>query len=139
MDCRDTMNLHEPRKNDLTMLSAMAAAGLTSLDAIRNVLGETERPSASDLHRLVETQLVDPDALAAFLADFFRLRLMDRTVVNTSRATAQTGSSSKSPPPWRSSCPDPRPVDRGVDESAFAGDDPALAVHDAPEPEVCGK
>ena len=57
--------------------------------AIRAVLGEAERPRASDLHRLVETQLVDPDALAAFLSDFFRLRLIDRTVVNASRATAQ--------------------------------------------------
>jgi len=88
-DRRDTMNLHEPRKNDLTMLSAMADAGLASLDAIRNVLGDIERPRAADLHRLVETQLVDADALATFLANFFRLRLMDRTVVNSSRATAQ--------------------------------------------------
>jgi general secretion pathway protein E len=83
------MNIHETRRNDGTMLAAMALAGLAGAEAIGGVLGEVVAPRAADIHRLVETQLVDADALAAFLASYFHVRLLDRTLVNAARAGAQ--------------------------------------------------
>lgn len=71
------------------MLAAMAQAGLAAPEAIAGVLGEATAPRAADIHRLVETQLVDADALASFLASYFHVRLLDRTVVDAARAGAQ--------------------------------------------------
>lgn len=83
------MNLHEIRRNDASMLAAMAQARLAGADAIAGVLGDVAAPRASDLHRLVETQLVDADALAQFLSGYFRVRLLDRAAVDGARASAQ--------------------------------------------------
>jgi len=83
------MNVHDPRRTQMPVLEAMAAAGLASAEAIGAVLGTMAHPRAADIHRLLEAQTVDPDALAGFFADSFGLRLLDRTIVNRSRASAQ--------------------------------------------------
>lgn len=72
------MNIHDPRHTDQPILGAIAQAGLASLAAIRTVLGDMDNPRAADLHRLVEAQLVDPDALAALLARYYGVGLIDR-------------------------------------------------------------
>ena len=59
------------------MLEAIADAGLAGLGAMERVVGAGGVTRASDLHRLVDAQLVDADALAAFLASRYGVRLLD--------------------------------------------------------------
>lgn len=75
------MNIHDPRPTNQPLLATIAQAGLASLDGIRAVLGDIEEPRAGDLHRLVEAQTVDPDALAAHLAQRFGIGLLDRDML----------------------------------------------------------
>lgn len=72
-----------------SLLSAMAEAGLANGENIRSLLGENGAPRATDLHRLIEAQIVDADALAGFLASYYGLRLLDRVQLADCRPTAQ--------------------------------------------------
>lgn len=72
------MNVHDPRSGQRPLLAALAEAGLVDSAAMLKALGTTAIRGSSDLHRLVETQLVDADALAAFLSAFYGVRLLGR-------------------------------------------------------------
>ncbi|TPN45881.1 type II/IV secretion system protein [Mesorhizobium sp. B1-1-4] len=68
-----------PQLTDLhSLLSSMAGAGLASREATRGLFGESTASRASDLHRLIEAQIVDADALAGFLSSYYGVRLLDR-------------------------------------------------------------
>ncbi|MFC3726964.1 GspE/PulE family protein [Neoaquamicrobium sediminum] len=71
------MNIHDPALQGRAMLEAIADAGLAGLGAMDRVIGAGGVTRASDLHRLVDAQLVDADALAAFLASRYGVRLLD--------------------------------------------------------------
>lgn len=71
------MNIHDPALQGRAMLEAIADAGLAGLGAMERVMGAGGVTRASDLHRLVDAQLVDADALAAFLASRYGVRLLD--------------------------------------------------------------
>jgi len=84
------MNLIDLRRGDASLTAAMAAGGLASSEALRGILGDAPTLRASDLHRLVEAEIVDADALATFLAAHYGLRQIDRAALNGAVATAQT-------------------------------------------------
>ncbi len=72
------MNVHDPRSQQRPLLAAIAEAGLADSAAMVKALGAAGIRGSSDLHRLVETQLVDADALAAFLSTCYGVRLLGR-------------------------------------------------------------
>jgi general secretion pathway protein E len=74
-------------KRDL-LLGELTHAGLIDEAAARNLLGSVTG-RASDIHRLVEAQLVDADALAAFLAQKSGVRLIDRDGVGRMQPSAR--------------------------------------------------
>lgn len=70
------------------LLGRLAAAGLVDEAAARSLLGNAAG-RAADLHRLVEAHLADADALAAFLARAFGVRLIDRDGVGRMQPSAR--------------------------------------------------
>lgn len=70
------MNIHDSSLAGSAMVEALAQAGLAGLTAMERVLGAGGVARASDLHRLVDAQLVDADALAAFLSGRYGVRLL---------------------------------------------------------------
>ncbi len=70
------MNLQHVAAHSL--LAAMADAGLATGEATQGLFGDRTALRASDLHRLIEAQIVDADALARFLSTYYGVRLLDR-------------------------------------------------------------
>ncbi|MFC0246389.1 hypothetical protein ACFOLL_11285 [Falsochrobactrum ovis] len=64
-------NLHSD-----SLLSSMADAGLASREATQELFGDRSALRASDLHRLIEAQIVDADALASFLSSYYGVQLL---------------------------------------------------------------
>lgn len=77
-----------PKLTD-SLLPAMADAGLASREATRGLFGESTASRASDLHRLIEAQIIDADALAGFLSSYYEVRLLDRQQLAEYRPVAQ--------------------------------------------------
>lgn len=82
------MDRHDPRIEPDSLLDGLAAAGLVDAAAARGLLGNAAG-RAADMHRLVEAQLVDADALAAFLARRFGVRLIDRDGIGRMQPSAR--------------------------------------------------
>lgn len=76
------MNSHFPGADtrDPAPVTIDALAGIAELGAVRALLGDGPL-RAADIHRLVETQMADADALAARLAELSNVRLLDGNAV----------------------------------------------------------
>ncbi len=72
------MNIHHPVTGGQALLEALAGTGMIGRAELHNLFGELVEPGTADIYRLVEGQLVDPDALAAFLATYYELPLAER-------------------------------------------------------------
>ncbi len=72
------MNIHHPGIGSERLLEALAGSGLIGRAELQNLFGDLVEPGTADIYRLVEGQLVDPDALAAFLATYYGLPLAER-------------------------------------------------------------
>lgn len=77
-------NLHSD-----SLLSSMADAGLASREATQELFGDRSALRASDLHRLIEAQIVDADALAGFLSSYYGVQLLDRQQLADYKPVAQ--------------------------------------------------
>ena len=76
------MNSHFPGADtrDPAPVTIDALAGIAEAGAMRALLGDGPL-RAADIHRLVETQMADADALAARLAELSNVRLLDGNAV----------------------------------------------------------
>jgi len=76
------VNSHFPGADtrDPAPVTIDALAGIAELGAVRALLGDGPL-RAADIHRLVETQMADADALAARLAELSNVRLLDGNAV----------------------------------------------------------
>jgi len=83
------MNSMPPGLYSHSLLAALSDAGLASREATRDLFGENEASRASDLHRLIEAQIVDADALAGFLSSYYGVRLLDRQQLADYKPAAQ--------------------------------------------------